>query len=281
MNTPDLTKATASHERPLEGLRVAVTAARRADDQIAALERAGASAVHAPTMRIVPVEDDAALIDETRALLDAAPPTFFVTTGQGINSWLQILEEPLKQQVLDYLASTKIICRGAKGRGAVRKWGLPDAPSSEKETSTSMVELALDLGIADGPVGLQRHGYVPEKALAPLGERDVYVVAPYRWELAEDLTPVSNLVTSIIAREVDAVTFTAAPAVVALFEVANEMGVRAELLEALGNEVRPVAVGHVTAEPLEDEGLAPLYPERERLGAMVKLMGEKLNPREN
>ncbi|MCT2150129.1 uroporphyrinogen-III synthase [Dermabacter vaginalis] len=279
MSHPNPTSPIDSHERPLEGLRVAVTAARRANDQIAALERAGASTVHAPTMRIVPVEDDTALIDETRALLEAAPPTFFVTTGQGINSWLQILDEPLKQQVLDYLSSTQIICRGAKGRGAVRKWGLPDAPSSEKETSTSMVELALDLGIAEGPVGLQRHGYVPEKALAPLGDREVYVVAPYRWELAEDVTPVHDLVKSIIAREVDAVTFTAAPAVVALCEVAAEMGAREELLEAFGSDVRPVAVGHVTAEPLEDEGLVPLYPERERLGAMVKLMGEKLSPR--
>ncbi|MCT1865950.1 uroporphyrinogen-III synthase [Dermabacter sp. p3-SID358] len=279
MSTSNAANVTEPNERPLEGMRVAVTAARRADDQIAALERAGASAVHAPTMRIVPVEDDTALIDETRALLEAAPPTFFVTTGQGINSWLEILEEPLKQQVLDYLASTQIICRGAKGRGTVRKWGLPDAPSSEKETSTSMVELALELGIADGPVGLQRHGYVPEKALAPLGEREIFVVAPYRWELAEDLAPVRDLITSIISREVDAVTFTAAPAVVALFDVADELGVREQLREAFASDVCPVAVGHVTAEPLEDEGLKPLYPERERLGAMVKLMGEKLSPR--
>ena len=190
MSIPNPTAAAEPTERPLAGLRVAVTATRRADDQIAALERAGAEAFHAPTMRIVPVEDDTALIEETHALLEAAPPTFFVTTGQGINSWLDILEDPLKQQVLDYLSTTQIICRGSKGRGTVRKWGLPDAPSSEKETSTSMVELALELGIADGPVGLQRHGYVPDKALAPLGDRELYVVAPYRWELAEDLAPV-------------------------------------------------------------------------------------------
>ena len=280
MGIPNPTAAAEPTERPLAGLRVAVTATRRADDQIAALERAGAKAFHAPTMRIVPVEDDTALIEETHALLEAAPPTFFVTTGQGINSWLDILEDPLKQRVLDYLSTTQIICRGSKGRGTVRKWGLPDAPSSEKETSTSMVELALELGIADGPVGLQRHGYVPDKALAPLGDRELYVVAPYRWELAEDLAPVHTLVNAIIAREVDAVTFTAAPAVVALFQVAEEMGARTQLLEALDNDVCSVAVGHVTAEPLEDEGLRPLYPERERLGAMVKLMGEKLKPRE-
>lgn len=266
----------AAGQRPLEGLRVAVTAARRAEDQVSALERLGASTVHAPTMRIVPVEDDTHLIEETHALLETAPATFFVTTGQGMNSWLGIIDEPLRERVMDYLRHTQIICRGAKGRGVVRTWGLPDAPSSEAETSASMVQLALDLGIDDGPIGLQRHGYVPDAALAPLGERELLVVAPYRWEPAVDRRAVEDLVRSIVAREVDAVTFTAAPAVLALVDVATELGLAPQMIEALARDVRPVAVGHVTAEPLVDLSLTPLYPERERLGAMLRLMAAEL-----
>lgn len=265
-----------SNDAPLTGVRVAVTASRRAEDQIAALERQGATATHIPTMRIVPVEDDTQLIAETHALLDAAPPTFFVTTGQGINSWLDILDPALKGRVMEYLRSTRIICRGSKGRGVVRKWGLPDCPSSELETSASMVQLALELGIADGPIGLQRHGYVPDKALAPLGDRDLYVVAPYRWEPASDRKAVESLVHDIVGKNVEAVTFTAAPAVVALFDVARHLGQEQEVIRAFTEHVVPVAVGHVTAEPLVDLGLAPIYPERERLGAMVKLMAERI-----
>lgn len=264
-------------QQPLSGRTIAVTASRKAEEQIAALERKGATVIHAPTMRIVPVEDDAMLIEETHALLAAAPPTFFVTTGQGINSWLEILTEPLKTRVLEYLAGTQIICRGSKGRGAVRAWGLPDCPSSSEETSHSMVQLALEMGISPGPVGLQRHGYVPDAALAPLGEREIVVVAPYRWEKPLSLAPMHDLVDRIVNREVDAVTFTAAPAVQSLLNEAESLGVFELVLDAFRHDVRPVAVGHVTAEPLVDVGLAPLYPQRERLGAMIALMAESLS----
>lgn len=270
--THSSTPNTSLDSAPLEGMRIAVTASRRADDQIAALERHGAHVTHAPTMRIVPVENDAQLVEETHALLAAAPATFFVTTGQGINSWLEILDESLRQDVLSYLASTRVICRGAKGRGAIRKWGLPDSPSSEKETSRSMVELALDIGIDDGPIGLQRHGYVPDSALVPLGKRDVFVVGPYRWENPPTMGPMRELIDSAIARDVDAVTFTAAPAVESLVREAEAQGKREALIDAFRSDVRVVAVGHVTAEPLKDLGLSPLFPQRERLGAMVKAM---------
>lgn len=269
-------------ELKLAGLNIGVTASRRASDQIQALERLGAKVLPAPTMRIVPVEEDTQLLLQTQQLLEVRPKTFFVTTGQGINSWLEILSDTKREEVLDYLANTQIICRGSKGRAAIRKWGLPDAPSSELETSASMVDLALELGIAEGPIGLQRHGYVPQSALARLGvgqgdnPRSCIVVAPYRWELPVDQEPALELIKGSISGKIDAITFTAAPAVESLFLLAEQASLAEELKTAFETTVTAVAVGHVTAEPLKDLGIEPLYPSRERLGAMLKLMAEVL-----
>lgn len=268
---------------PLQGLTIGVTASRRIDDQLAAIQRQGAHTVSAPTMRIVPVEDDAQLLADTRRLLKQRPPLFFVTTAQGFTNWLDALPSDLRTDTIDYLRSTMIVCRGAKGRGAVRAAGLPDAPASPGETSESMVECAQQLGIPAGPIGLQRHGYLHPDVVRALeadgAGHELIVVAPYRWEPPVDATPVDDLIEGLISGRIHAVTFTTAPAVQGLLERAQQTGRRADLVRALQTHAAAVAVGHVSAEPLEAEGVTALFPQRERLGAMVQLMAAELPAR--
>ncbi|CAM3989268.1 uroporphyrinogen-III synthase [Helcobacillus massiliensis] len=273
-------------QQPLAGLRIAVTASRRADDQADALRRRGADVLLAPTMRIVPTGADAQLLTDTRRLLDVRPALFFVTTAQGFTAWLDALssaDPDLAQAAMAYLADTRIICRGAKARGAVRGRGLPDAPAAPLETSASMVDVALAEGVPAGPVGLQRHGYIHPDVLTRLADEgeghDLVVVAPYRWEPPEELDPVDELVSGICLRRIDAVTFTAAPSVDALFARADELGRRDDVVDALRSDVQAVAVGPVTAEPLEAEGITPIAPQRQRMGAMIQLMAEQLPER--
>src|SRR5205085_8043664 len=58
---------------PLGGFTIAVTAERRAAEQIDLLERRGARVVHAPTVRGVPMDDDGPVRQATEALV-AVPP---------------------------------------------------------------------------------------------------------------------------------------------------------------------------------------------------------------
>lgn len=44
------------------------------------------------------------------------------------------------------------------------------------------------------------------------------------------------------------------------------------LLEALRHRVLSVAVGHVTAEPLQRAGITPLIPDRPRMGSLVRAL---------
>lgn len=260
---------------PLAGRRIGVTAHRRAEDQITALTRQGAVVLHAPTMRIVPAEDDAALISETEQLLAADPAALLVTTGQGFTSWREALPAKLRERVDVWLGAVPIWCRGPKARGAVRGAGFADAGIPAEETTAALVGLALEQLPAGAAVGLQRHGYLHPRERARLEDAGhaVHVVQPYRWELGEDRAAVARLIDAILDGELDDVTFTAAPAVEALLTAAEQQGRRDALLDTLREgRTRAVCVGHLTAQPLLDQDVPTVWPERERLGGMVRML---------
>lgn len=265
--------------RPLAGRRIAVTADRRADDQIAALERMGAEVLHAPTMRIVPVQDDERLLADTASLLEEQPAALLVTTGQGFRAWLEALPAPLAEQTETWIRSVPVLCRGPKARGAVRGAGFADPPAAPGETTESLIDLALEHGLAGTRIGFQRHGWLDPVQMRRLEDAgcSVHVVAPYRWEPGADQGAVERLIAAILGGEVDAVTFTAAPAVLALLETAARLGREDELVAALREgRTRPICVGHVTAQPLERLGITAPRPERERMAPMLRLLGEVL-----
>jgi uroporphyrinogen-III synthase len=78
------------------------------------------------------------------------------------------------------------------------------------------------------------------------------------------------MVELVVAREVDALTFTSAPAAVSLLRTAGRLGREDDVLQALRTDVLPVCVGPVTAAPLERAGVRTRQPERSRLGALVR-----------
>src|SRR5690625_7748365 len=65
----------------LSGRRIVLTAQRRAEQLASALQRHGASIVHAPTLSVIPHIDDPELIARTRALIKHRPDIVVVTTG--------------------------------------------------------------------------------------------------------------------------------------------------------------------------------------------------------
>jgi uroporphyrinogen-III synthase len=160
-----------------------------------------------------------------------------------------------------------------------------DAWSPESESSAEVLEHLLSG--AEGPlegrrIAVQLHGDPLADLVAALRRAgaEVITVPVYRWLLPEDVTPVRRLVGSIVAGEVDAVTFTSAPAAAALLGVAEELGRRDELVAALSERVLAVAVGAVTAGPLEAAGVPTHQPERARLGALAREVVSRLPERD-
>ncbi|MFQ4149640.1 uroporphyrinogen-III synthase [Arthrobacter sp. LAPM80] len=269
---------------PLAGLRIGVTAHRRAAELIGALKRRGATVLHAPALKVAPFEDDGALLAEIRAVIDAAPEIVMVTTAYGLRRWCDAAEAAgLSGQLMDTLARADIYVRGPKGRGAVRGLGLDDVGISSDETTATLTELVIDAGVAGKTVALQVHGFTDVDALARLGGAGarVLTVTPYRWVTAEEGDSMSALINAVANRELDALTFTSAPAVDAVLSSAAQSGRAADFLAALRGPGAPgpgsgvvvsAAVGPVTAAPLVAAGIEPIVPERFRMGALVKLV---------
>ncbi|MGY2128259.1 uroporphyrinogen-III synthase [Blastococcus sp. SYSU DS0617] len=269
---------------PLAGYTVAVTAARRKEELGALLDRRGARVVYAPAIRIVPLSDDTELVAATRRVLEQPIDLVVATTGVGFRGWLEAADA-WDLPLVEHLRGARVLARGPKARGAIRGGGLVDAWSPESESSAEV--LSHLLSGAEGPLAgrrivVQLHGDPLPDLVAGLRDTgaEVLTVPVYRWVMPEDVAPVHRLVSAVAAGTVDAVTFTSAPAAASLLTVAEELGRRDELVAALRDRVLAVAVGAVTAGPLEAAGIPTRQPERARLGALAREVVARLPERD-
>ncbi|ORV65494.1 uroporphyrinogen-III synthase [Mycobacterium gastri] len=270
--------------QPLTGFTIGVTAARRSDELITLLQRRGAAVVHAPAIRIIPLVDDIQLRGVTTLLVQNPPDVVVVTTGIGFRAWIEAAHGwGVADDVIAALASTRILTRGPKARGAVRQAGLCEQWSPQSEASREVLDRLLEDGAAGLRIAVQLHGTASEwepdvdicDALTSAGA-DVIKVPVYRWEPPEDSRPMDQLIAMIVHGEVDAVSFTSAPAVASMLQRAKALGCVAELVTSLRDDVAAVCVGPVTAAPLRRLGVPAVHPDRYRLGALARLIGDEV-----
>ncbi|TNM38619.1 uroporphyrinogen-III synthase [Nocardioides albidus] len=270
-------------DQPLSGFRIGVTAARRADEQIALLERRGASVVHAPALSVDPNRiDETALLAATKDVLGQPVDVFVATTGIGLKSWFSAAERwGLLDDLVAHLETAEILARGPKSVGALRRFGLRELWSPESEEFEDVLAHLRGRDLGGVRIVVQEHGQslsMAAHALRRVGA-EVTTVAVYRVEGAADPEPMFGLIEDIAARRVDAVTFTAAPAIAAMMEAATSTGHRDEVVGAFQADVVAACVGPVTAAAFEMWGVPSIYPERSRLAAMVKQLEVELPSR--
>ncbi|WP_055722435.1 uroporphyrinogen-III synthase, partial [Streptomyces niveiscabiei] len=264
---------------PLAGFTVGVTAARRAEELGALLQRRGAAVVHAPALRIVPLADDSELLSATKDLLDQAPDIVVATTAIGFRGWIEAADGwGLGEPLLARLSTVELLARGPKVKGAIRAAGLTEEWSPSSESMAEVLDRLLDHGVEGRRIAVQLHGEpLPGfvEALRAAGA-EVVGVPVYRWMPPEDLAPLDRLLDATISRGLDAVTFTSAPAAASLLSRAEQRGLSGELLAAFQHDVLPACVGPVTALPLQAAGVDTVQPERFRLGPLVQLLCQEL-----
>ncbi len=270
-------------EQPLLGFRIGVTAARRADEQVALLERRGAEVVHAPALSIDPNRiDEVGLLAATKDVLAQPVNIFVATTGIGLKSWFTAAERwGLLNDLTAHLAGAEILARGPKSVGALRRFGLRELWAPESEEFEDVLAHLRGRDLHGVRIVVQEHGQslsMAAHALRRLGA-EVTTVAVYRVEGAADPEPMFALIEQIAERRVHAVTFTAAPAIAAMMEAATSTGHRDEVVTAFQADVVASCVGPVTAAAFEMWGVPSIYPERSRLAAMVKQLETELPSR--
>jgi uroporphyrinogen-III synthase len=246
----------------------------------------GATVVHAPAMRTIDLSDDDDLRATTAELAAHPPDYLIVTTGMGMKRWLEAAGRwQLDAALLAGLAAagTRIVARGAKATSAARAAGLEVWWRAPHETMQEIVDHLAGSqadSIRSASVALQLFdpdaNPSTEELRALAGE--LVEVPVYHWALPDDPGPAQELVAATVSGRVQAVTFTAQPAVHNLFRIAGSLGLEDDLRDAFNGPVLAGCVGPVCASAATDEGVRePLWPEPPRLPALVRQVTDRLS----
>jgi uroporphyrinogen-III synthase len=270
------------NDQPLAGFRIGVTAARKYDEQVSLLERRGATVQWAPALSIEPNRVDESLHASTKEVLDRPVDLFLATTGIGMKAWFAAAEEwGLLEPLLESLDASEILARGPKSVGALRRRGLRELWAPDSECFEDVLAHLRGRDLTDKRIVVQEHGQSLSMVAHALRRQgaDVTTVTVYRVEPSADPEPMFRMIDLVADRELDAVTFTSAPAVAAMMEAAVSTGRRDEVLTAFQADVIAACVGPVTSAAFEMWGVPTIYPDRSRLVAMVKQLETELPSR--
>ncbi|MFC9837850.1 uroporphyrinogen-III synthase [Rhodococcus sp. NPDC127530] len=276
-------------DAPLCGFTIGITASRRAEEFATLLTRRGATVVHAPAIRIIPLADDTELERVTRQIIDNPPEIVVATTGIGFRGWMEAADGWGEAEELGRaLASSRLLARGPKAKGAIRAADLREEWSPASESSAEVLDHLLGEGVDGKRIAVQLHGATTEwEPVADFCEvlrcagADVIAVPVYRWTPLEDQAPMDRMIELIASGGLDAVSFTSAPAVASLLTRAKETGMIEMVLHSFRHRVLAACVGPVTAGPLRELEVPTTMPARSRLGALARHIADELPRRAN
>lgn len=262
----------------LVGWTVGITADRRAEEQAELLTRRGARVVAGPAIRTLPLGANEGLRAAIEAVVAAPPDVVVLTTGLGTRGWFEAADAAgLGDRLLAALGDAEVVARGPKAAGAATTIGLDVVWQAPGGTGREVVAHLAAAGVAGRRVAVQLDGGTGTPvgdALRRLGA-EVVDVPVYRWQLPDDAEPALRLIAAACDGRLDAVTFTAAPALHNLFRVAAGAGRAEELRAALAGPVATVSIGPVCTESALALGVTPtVEPVRHRLGAMVMALAD-------
>jgi uroporphyrinogen-III synthase len=268
---------------PLEGYTIGVTADRRADEQMKLLAGRGAECLHGPVIKTHPLGSEEELRVATERVLADPPQRAVLTTGLGVRGWLEAADAiRLGDELREALSGMELFARGPKATGALVTAGFEVAWTAPRARYDDIIDtLAERPDLVGSRIAVQLDGAGAAELCDRVEELGIEVVRVpvYRWSLPEDTTAAERLIRAVVDRRVDAVTFTAKPAVENFLEIAGLMGVLDELVVALA-DVEVFCVGPVCATGFDDHpGIDIHVPDRHRLGGMVQQIASRFADR--
>ncbi len=265
----------------LTGYTIGVTADRRSSEQIRMLEGRGATCIHGPMLDTHPLVPEREIAEATRHVI-ANPPDFTIlTTGIGVRGWFSAADALLMGDDLrTAVHGSTVFVRGPKAHGAAITAGVDVDWNAPTASLDEVVEELIRRGVDGRRVAVQLDGD-PNRSMVERIEAAGATVDPvpvYEWTMPEEPGAARGLVRAVVEHRVDALTFTARPAVTNFMTIAEEMGVEHEVRYIAKTSMIVFAVGPSTAAAVEEAGLGPSeYPESGRLGTMVLQLTERLD----
>jgi uroporphyrinogen-III synthase len=263
---------------PLENITVGITEHRFTKEFAALFEKLGAQVYTCPLLEERPVENRDELKDFVRLVVSGNLDLMIFLTGVGAKFLIAEAESNgLKEEFLRALGDLTVVVRGPKPVAALRQFGVRVDVIPENPTTEGVIEALRTRDLKDRRVGVQLYGTPNPQLVAALQSRGAKVVPlqVYAYGAAADPSSVKALITKIVNREIQVLTFTSAPQVRMLFEIASQLGISTDLEQGLNNGVVIASIGEVTSRALQEHGLVPaIVPEQPRMKPMAQAVAD-------
>jgi uroporphyrinogen-III synthase len=258
------------------GLRVLALESRRAAEIEKLIRSAGGEPIVAPAMREVPLESNQEALQFAAHLLAGEYDLVIFLTGVGIRRLTEIVTTQYDPaRFIEALRGVKIASRGPKPNAALRELGVPIAVSAPEPCTWHELVASLDSAFGASLRGMraavQEYGTSNPELLSALAARGVQCTAVpvYHWALPEDVEPLRRAVRAIMAGQVDVILLLTAVQVIHLLHIAEEIGVKDNLVEAMQRTVI-LSIGPSTTEELIAIGIQPDYePSHPKMGILI------------
>ena len=256
-------------------LRVCSFESRRAAEMRSLIERHGGVATIAPSLKEVPIEDNATALAFGEQLRRGEIDIVVFLTGVGAQGLLDVLTTRHSIEELSvWFGRTTVIVRGPKPVAILRLAGVRvNYRAAEPNTWREVVQLLDDtpIPIAGQVVAVQEYGQPQLELTKALQDRlaTVISVPVYKWALPDDMGPLEQSIHQTIDGEFDVLLFTSAQQAVNVLEVADRRGLKESWLAAAQACVIG-SIGPTATETLNGLGLPPdVEPTHGKMGHLV------------
>ena len=258
-----------------DGMRVVSFESRRAQEMADLIARHGGEPLSAPTMREVPIQQNAEALAFAERLFDGGFDAVILLTGVGTRMLAKAVEtKHPRERLVEALKGVTTVARGPKPVAALREMGLkPTLLVPEPNTWRDLL-VALDrhVPVSGRRVAVQEYGQSNPELIDGLRGRgaEVTPVPVYQWALPEDLGPLRRAIQEIIAGRADFALFTSATQARHLFQVAAMDGVETPLRDGF-RRVCIGSIGPIASEAIAEQGLKADYePDSPHMGEFVR-----------
>jgi len=262
---------------PFAGLRVLSLESRRAKEMEALIRKEGGDPFIAPSVQERALDDHGEAIRFVERLEADEFDLVNVMTGTGL-AFLrdQVAAHSSADRLGAALNRVTIVSRGPKPLPILRELGTrAQIVVPEPNTWKEIVEAVA--GRAERRIAVQEYGrpnLEMNAALETLGA-SVTPIVLYRWELPADIGPLQTAARRLSQRQFDVILFTSSIQLDHLMEIAEAVGLQAEVTGALREYTVIASVGPVMTASLEAAGfpvdIVPVHP---KMAALVKAASE-------
>jgi uroporphyrinogen-III synthase len=258
----------------LSGLKVVSFESRRSRELAELIARYGGEAILAPSMRELPLSENAAALAFMRDLKAGKIDIVIFLTGVGARTLIDAVSSVYsRDELTKALGAATLVARGPKPVAALKEIGLkPAVTVPEPNTWREILAEVKKMGDLRGRrVAVQEYGITRLELIEGLKSlgAEVVSVPVYRWALPEDTGPLKSAAREIAAGRVDVALFTNATQIDHLLKIAAGEDLESRLRSAL-QKILIASIGPVCTEALEHFGLkADVEPEHPKMGHLI------------